>query len=102
LFIISGKVKNEFSVNVKSVKVTGKLFSPDKKLVKTEFAYCGNTLKEDELTSLNLKAIQDRLMKKAGPQITPGKVIPYILVFSKVPDNVEDFTVEVSETILAQ
>ncbi|MEZ4526887.1 MAG: DUF3426 domain-containing protein [Desulfobacterales bacterium] len=102
LLVLSGKVKNEFSRNRSFVRVKGTLYGANKKMLgKPAVAYCGNILTDEELATLDIKEIQKRLSDRNGKDnanvnLTPGKVIPYMVVFSDVPDDVEEFAVEVA------
>ena len=104
LFIISGRVKNDYQQNRRFIKITGKLFSKGKKLVKTETVFCGNFLSDIELSNMDLATIKKRLMNRAGDKrsnlvVTPGKMIPFMVVFSDLPANLEEFSVEVADSV---
>jgi len=101
IFVITGKAKNGYAEPRKLIKITGKLYSKGKQLEKTEIVFCGNTLTDNELLNLNIETIKKRLSdrsekNKANLTIDPGKVAPFIVVFSSLPDNLEEYTIEVS------
>ncbi|MFH1992542.1 MAG: zinc-ribbon domain-containing protein [Pseudomonadota bacterium] len=101
LFIISGRVKNDYSHNRRFLRITGKLFTKSKVAVKTETVFCGNFLSDIELANLDLGAIKTRLMNRAGDKqsnfsVKPGQMIPFMIVFSNLPDNIEEFSIEVA------
>jgi pilus assembly protein FimV len=101
LFVISGKVKNGYKSPRSFISITGKLYQKDKKLVKTSTVYCGNTLPELELMNLEATVIAKRLGKLFGDRrsnvkVAPGKVLPFMVVFTDVPENLEEYTIEVA------
>lgn len=101
LFVISGKVKNGYKSPRSFIRITGKLYQKKKKLVKTSTVYCGNTLSELELSSFDAPAIAKKLANLFGDQrsnvkVAPGKVLPFVVVFSDIPDNLEEYTIEVA------
>ncbi len=104
LFVITGRIKNGYSSSRRSVKAKGKLYKKGKILVKTETVFCGNVLSDMELSKMEFSAIKKRLSnslgdKKSNMAIKPGKELPFMIVFSELPDNLEEFAVEVVESI---
>lgn len=103
LFIITGKVRNDYSDARSTVKVAGKLYSKGKNIIRTETVYCGNVLSDLELTAMKLEAIKKRLSNPANERgtdmsVQSGKIIPFMIVFSELPDDLEEFTIEVLES----
>ena len=101
LFIITGKVKNGYSENRGMVSITGKIFKSGKVEVHKETVYCGNVMSDLELSNLEWDKIQARLANRLGDnrsnvKIEPGKSIPFMVVFSSLPDDLEEFTIEVA------
>ena len=101
LFVITGRIKNEYSDVRSYVKITGKLYTKGKVISQTETVFCGNVLSEIELSNLDLAAIKKRLSNRLGDnksnmQIKPGEELPFMIVFSNLPDNLEEFAVEVT------
>jgi len=101
LFVITGRVMNNYPNNRRSIKVTGKLFTKGKVAVKTETVFCGNFLSDMELANSDLAAIKKRLMnrfgdKKSNVSVNPGRLIPFMVVFSNLPDNLDEFSIEVA------
>jgi pilus assembly protein FimV len=106
LFIITGKVKNGYSDNRRFISVIGKLFTKGKKIVKTETVFCGNVLSDIELSNMEFEAIKKRLSNRYGDnrsnfQVEPGKQLPFMIVFSDLPDNLEEFAIEAAGSISA-
>lgn len=101
LFIITGTVQNEFPENRKYVKIRGALFSAGKTLAKEATVYGGNVLSDLELSSMSLTDINQRLSNRFGDNksnfdIEPGKSIPFMVVFSDLPESLEEFTIEIA------
>lgn len=101
LFVITGTVKNEFSESRKYIKIKGSLFSSGKTLEKEESVYGGNMISDADLSSMPLNDINERLANRFGDNksnfdVKPGKSIPFMIVFSGLPESLEEFTIEVS------
>ena len=101
LFVVTGKVKNDYSGDRNFIRVTGKLYTKGKILAKTETFFCGNILSNNELSKLGLAAMKKRLSnrvgdKKSNMQIKPGKVLPFMVVFANLPKNLDEFSVQVA------
>ena len=101
LFVITGKVKNGYAENRGMVSITGKIFTSGKVAVHEETVYCGNVMSDLELSNLEWDKIQARLANRLGDnrsnvKIEPGKSVPFMVVFSGLPDNLEEFTIEVA------
>ena len=99
-FVIHGKIKNDYDHPRSFIKVTGKIYQKDGKLAKTETVYCGNVLSDSELTGMKIMAISKRLHNRFGDErsnlkVKTGKTIPFMIVFDKLPQNLDEYTVEV-------
>jgi pilus assembly protein FimV len=101
LFVVSGKVKNGYSENRGMITLEGKIFSTGKVPVNSEKVYCGNVLSDLELANLEWDKIKERLLNRLGDnrsnvKIEPGASIPFMVVFSGLPEDLEEFTIEVT------
>jgi len=101
LFIISGKVKNEYSGARSFIRVTGKLYAKGKILSKSVTIYCGNVLSDQDLSTMDINSINKKLASRLGDNksninVKPGKLLPFIIVFPNIPDTIEEYTVEVA------
>jgi len=99
-FVIHGKIKNDYDHPRSFIKVTGKIYQKSGKLAKTESVYCGNVLSDSELTGMKIAAINKRLHNRFGDKrsnlkVKTGKTIPFMIVFDKLPQNLDEYTVEV-------
>jgi predicted Zn finger-like uncharacterized protein len=103
LFVITGKVKNGYADNRGMIALMGKIFSTGKVLVQEEKVYAGNIMSDLELANLDWDSIKARLSNRLGDnrsnvKIEPGNSIPFMVVFSGLPDDLEEFTIEVIES----
>ena len=101
LFVVSGKVKNGYAENRGMVTLEGKIFSTGKVPVNSEKVYCGNVMSDLELANLEWDKIKERLFNRLGDnrsnvKIEPGQSIPFMVVFSGLPEDLEEFTIEVT------
>ena len=103
LFVITGKVKNGYADNRGMIALMGKIFSTGKVLVQEEKVYAGNIMSDLELANLDWDSIKARFSNRLGDnrsnvKIEPGNSIPFMVVFSGLPDDLEEFTIEVIES----
>ena len=101
LFVISGQVKNEFPESRRFIKLRGKLFASGKTLVKEETVFCGNILTDMQLAQMDLADISKKLSNRFGDnksnvKVKPGQQLPFMVVFSDFPQDLEEFTIEVA------
>jgi hypothetical protein len=101
IFVISGQVRNEYDHARSNIKITGKLYQKGKALVKSTTVYCGNILSDADLQQMDITAIGKRLQNRFGDnrsnvKVKTGKTIPFLIVFSKIPANLDEYTVEVA------
>ena len=101
LFVISGKVKNGYADNRGMITLVGKIFSTNKVPLIHEKVYCGNVMSDLELANLEWDKIKARLSNRLGDnrsnvRIEPGTSIPFMVVFSGLPEDIEEFTIEVT------
>ena len=100
LFIITGKIENPAKIPYSRIQVKGTLFQKEKIAAMTQTAFCGNIVSEEELKTGDVDSIISRLKT---PRISngndipvrPGDSVPFMLVFSDLPKNLQNFTVEV-------
>lgn len=103
LFVIHGKIKNEYDHPRSFVKVTAKLYKKGQKLAKSTTVYCGNVISDSDLTRMDIAAINKHMMNKYGKKrsnlkISAGKMVPFMIVFDKLPKNLDEYTVEVASS----
>jgi hypothetical protein len=100
LFVITGNVTNEFPQSRRFIKLKGKLFASGKTLVKEETVFCGNSLTDIQLAQMSLADINKKLSNRFGDnksnvKVKSGQELPFMMVFSDFPQDLEEFTIEV-------
>ncbi len=106
LFVVTGKVRNGKDTARKLIRLQGKLFTAGKVLAKTEFTYAGVSLKDQEISQQTIAEIKKSINNPNGPAATvkalPGQTIPFMLVFSDLPEGLDEFAIEVISSMQAQ
>jgi len=100
LFVIKGKVRNDYPEARNFIMVRGTLYSNDGETVDKKTIYCGNALSDTDLKALDKATIDRRLRNRFGDKrsnfsVPSGKVIPFVVVFSDLPKDLGEFSVEV-------
>ena len=103
LFVITGRVKNEYDHPRSHIAIVGELLSKGRKVLMSESVFCGNVLTAKELQSLSLTEIKKRLKIKTGDKrsnvkLKSGGELPFMVVFSSLPKNLDEFTVKVARS----
>ena len=101
LFVITGKVENPAALAYSHIQVKGALIVTGKVEAKVKTAYCGNIVTEEMLKTGNIADINKILNTKEGAHnsnvgVKPGSSIPFMVVFSDLPDKLQNFTVKVT------
>jgi hypothetical protein len=83
--------------------VTGKLYQSGQKLVRKSTVYVGNVIPDSELADMSIAAINKRMKNKFGDKrsnlkIKTGNSVPFMIVFDKLPNNLDEYTVEVASS----
>lgn len=100
LFVITGRVENPSKTTYSHIEIRGALITKGKQEAKTKSAFCGNIIPEEILKTGNISDINKLLLVKAGAHnaninIKPGASVPFMVVFSDLPDKLQNFTVKV-------
>ncbi len=101
LFVITGTVDNPSAGSVSHIEVKGALIIDNKMEAKTKTAYCGNVIDENLLKTGNIADINNMLAVREGKNkinvnIQPGQNVPFMIVFSDLPEKLQNFTVKVT------
>ena len=99
LFVVKGSITNNYPDKRSFIRVRSNILDSKGKVVKSKIAYAGNTVGDKELLSLSMVEINNRLMNKFGKDkvntnILPNSSIPFMIIFSNLPENISEFTVE--------
>jgi hypothetical protein len=106
LFVITGRVRNGYEEARNSIRVTGNLLAKGEK-VQSETVFAGNELSDAQLSALDMNAIKKALgnrvgEKKSNMNVRPNQELPFMIVFDKLPTELEEFTVEPGTSTAAQ
>lgn len=103
LFVITGKVKNDYKHPRSNIKVVGEIFIKGK-LQKAKSVYCGNIISGEELLQIDPAIIQKRLQNRVGDKksnisVKPGSIIPFMVIFENASSDLDEFNVNVESSI---
>jgi|SaaInl8_200m_RNA_FD_contig_81_234460_length_1350_multi_4_in_0_out_0_1 predicted Zn finger-like uncharacterized protein len=99
IFVIAGKVKNDYPEPRSHIKVNGKLFTTGRTFLKQKSVSCGNMISDYDLANMNRDAL-NRLMNNPPGQensninVLPGTMIPFMIVFFETPANLDEYVVK--------
>ncbi|MBW2208461.1 MAG: zinc-ribbon domain-containing protein [Deltaproteobacteria bacterium] len=99
LFVVKGVVTNNYPKGRSFILIKGTILDGKGKVIRRKMVYAGNPFTELELTEFSLEQIKNRSktrlgMKRMNFNIKPGKSIPFMIVFEKLPEDLSEFTVE--------
>jgi hypothetical protein len=99
LFVIQGVVTNNYPKSRSYILVKGSLLDEKGQVVRTNLAYAGNVLVDEQLKTMTIDEINKQLKNRAGQQnanarVKPEGQIPFSIVIENLPDNLSEFTVE--------
>ncbi len=99
LFVVRGLITNNYPDKRSFIRIRSNILDSRGKVVKTKTAYAGNPISDKELLSLSMVEINNRLMNKFGKDnvninISPNASIPFMVIFSDLPEDISEFTVE--------
>ncbi len=100
LFVITGRVENPSNITYSHIEVRGALITKGKVEEKKKSTFCGNIITEEMLKTGNISDINKLAMVKTGNHdsnvnIKPGTSVPFMIVFSDLPEKLQNFTVKV-------
>ena len=103
LYVVSGKVKNDYDDSRSAIRVTGKIYSKGRKLELEKTVYAGNVLSDDVLSATDQAGIDQKLQNRFGQErqnlaVKKGATVPFMIVFSNLPKNPDEYTVEVADS----
>jgi predicted Zn finger-like uncharacterized protein len=106
IFVVSGEAVNNFKKPRASIQVKATLLGPKGETFMQKTAYCGNVLSKEQLATLPLAKIEGAMGNQFGDSLAnlgvhPGKGIPFVIVFNKVPKEAAEFGVEVVGSTVA-
>ncbi len=99
VFVVTGKIKNGYNVPKSFLKVKCVLLDKNNKKIGEKIVFAGNTFTEAEIKELTYAEIEKGLNNKMGKSmvnvdVPPGKVIDFMIVIDKLPEDVVAIEVE--------
>jgi hypothetical protein len=106
LFVVRGEAVNNYSKPRASIQVKVSLLGPGGTNLVTKSAYCGNSLSNEQLTTLPLAKIEEIMGNQFGDSLAnlglkPGGTIPFVVVVSPLPKDASDYSVVVGGSTVA-
>jgi predicted Zn finger-like uncharacterized protein len=99
LFVIRGKVRNQYPNPRSHILVRGSLLDEKGEVVRSGLAYAGNSFEPEQMKNLSMEDIEHAMENRAGKDganenVAPDATVPFVIVFSELPENLSEFTVE--------
>ena len=101
--MVKGQVRNAYRHPRNFIRITAKIYSKNGVHSRVQTVYAGNLLTDKELVTLAPATMNKRLNrqfgeKKSNLKVKTGKVVPFMVVFSNLPPNPDEYTVEVKSS----
>jgi predicted Zn finger-like uncharacterized protein len=102
LFVIEGKVKNNFTTPKEYIKIEASLFDDKGATLATKQIVAGNTVSYFQLQSLGNEELETALTSQVGiltnnVGVRPGGEVPFMIVFYNPAESLQEFGVKVVE-----
>jgi predicted Zn finger-like uncharacterized protein len=99
LFIIKGKVINNYSQPRSHILVKGTIEDNKRNPISQKLAYVGNIITENELKEYTIEEIDKSLNIKTGANnsnvnVAPMEAVPFMIIFINLPDSMSEYVVE--------
>ena len=106
LFVVRGEAVNNYKKPRASIQVKVTLLGPGGANLVTKSAYCGNSLSNEQLSTLPLAKIEEIMNNQFGDSLAnlglkPGGTIPFVVVVSPLPKDASDYSVVVGGSTVA-
>ena len=100
LLVVTGDVTNRYDQPRSFIQVKSNLFNPAGQVIRSESVFAGNMISDSDLSSLNLETLKTKLANRRGDDnanvgLSPDQSVPFMVVFGNLPENMEEFNVEV-------
>lgn len=100
VFVIEGRVVNEFPEPKELIELEGAIFDKDKKPIAVKRQLAGTQLSLFQLQVLSEKEMESFLNNKVellanNTNVPPGGEVPFMILFYAPPDNVAEFGVKI-------
>ncbi|MCD6525665.1 MAG: DUF3426 domain-containing protein, partial [Desulfuromonas sp.] len=99
LFVVQGLARNDFSQPRAELSVTATLYKKKGQPLVKKTIYCGNTITREDLESLEIGALAEKMSNPFGAalsnvNVAPGQSLPFTIVFNNISDELNEFSVE--------
>ncbi len=99
LFVVKGLVINNYPDRRSFIRLRSTILDSKGKAIRGKTVYAGNQISDKELLSLSMEEIDNRLRNKLGKDkmninIPPSSSIPLMIIFSNLPEDIIEYTVE--------
>jgi predicted Zn finger-like uncharacterized protein len=99
LLVITGQARNGYNQPRNYIKLKGILSNHQGETLAEETVYAGNVLSTQDLSTLPMNEILQRLGVPAGQdqsnlEIPPGASVKFMIVFNNIPNDLAEYTVE--------
>ena len=106
-FVISGKIKNDYTQARRDIQITGNLLRKGQQIITSKTVYSGNLIPETDLVKMDMDAIDARLSGRPAGGVTQTSLNPrqtgsFMIVFGKLPKNLEEYSVTVNDSQAAK
>jgi hypothetical protein len=96
--VVEGLAVNQSALSLAKIKVIGKLYNSRGTLLAERISLCGNIITDEKLGILSEEEIQTALSVPSGSDVPYGKIlpaspIPFMIVFTREPADVDKATV---------
>ncbi|MBF0482124.1 MAG: zinc-ribbon domain-containing protein [Desulfovibrionaceae bacterium] len=103
IFVIEGKVKNNFTTAKEYIKIEASLFDEKGVSLATKQIVAGNTVSYFQLQSLGVEELEAALNSQVGiltnnVNVRPGGDVPFMVVFYNPPESLQEFGVKVIDS----
>lgn len=100
VFVIEGKVVNEFDTPRDFIELEGAIYDADKRVLESKRQLAGTQLSLFQLQVLTEKEMESFLHNKMeilanNTNVPPGGEVPFMILFYAPPDNVAEFGVKI-------
>jgi hypothetical protein len=101
IFVVTGEAINNYKEPRASIQVKASILGSKGEILIQKTAYCGNNFSREQLTTLSMDKMEEAMGSPFGDalsnlSVSPGKGIPFAIVFNNIPKNAGEFTVEVT------
>lgn len=99
ILVLTGLVRNSYSDRRSFIRLRTALLDKNGCTLVERFIYAGNVLSDEDLKSLPISELTARLNVKGGQEgrntnIEPGQTIPFMAVFNKLPDDMDEYRID--------